>query len=66
MIQFLPPGRRSAFLLLLGASLLSACTTAPGSDPSAASSAAATPAPGMITAHVNGREDFFMGVGASN
>lgn len=60
------PKGRSCLLLLLAAGLLSACGTglqAPAPDPE---TAAASPAPGTISAHLNGRESFFMGAGSGN
>jgi hypothetical protein len=59
-------GRASLLLLLLAASLLSACVPGPKAPYPAAETAVATAAPGSITAHINGRSSFFMGIGSSN
>ncbi|HTI02655.1 MAG TPA: hypothetical protein VL752_17020 [Acidisoma sp.] len=53
-------------MLLLAAGLLSACSGDFAAAPPAAETAAATPAPGTITTHIDGRASFFMGVGGSN
>lgn len=64
MIHDIRPRGRDILLLLLTLGLLGAC--APTGDTTAAEGTAGAQAPGSITAHMNGRADFFMGVGGSN
>jgi len=66
MMHLSAPRGRASLLLLLAASLLSACAAGPEAPTPAAESAVATAAPGSITTHLNGRASFYMGVGSSN
>ncbi|GAB0116926.1 hypothetical protein [Acidisoma sp. 7E03] len=64
MIQSQRPRLRAALLLSLTAALVAACAPL-GAAPADEAQAGAQP-PGSITTHLDGRMDFFTGVGGSH